>query len=232
MQVPPCYKRHLGGGQAALSRRPYRGTSNYPLCSFRPDNSSCSLPHNPRRFFTFGRPRSVEPIISQAQRKVDGVLASVASTQASAESFVEGVKGGVEGLSSFAQRAAAVATGKEKQARGQQEEERESTRKTGYGRHQFSFCFRARCARVLVGVGLFRSCGWVNPPPPPLLLSESSLSPRTKAYVFRPQPITRMQEPRPPPPPLLCVCPSPLEARAPLRTPARRTYLPPFDTVW
>lgn len=54
---------------------------------------------------------------AQAQRKVDGVLASVASTQASAESFVSGVKGGVDGLSSLAQRAAAVATGKEKQAR-------------------------------------------------------------------------------------------------------------------
>lgn len=54
--------------------------------------------------------------MKQAQKTVDGVLASVASTQKSAEEFVSGVKGGVDSVSSLAQKAAAVATGKEKQA--------------------------------------------------------------------------------------------------------------------
>ena len=48
---------------------------------------------------------------------MDGVLASVASTQKSAEDFVSGVKGGVDSVSNLAQRATAVATGKEKKAR-------------------------------------------------------------------------------------------------------------------
>lgn len=47
---------------------------------------------------------------------MDGVFASVASTQKSAEEFVSGVKGGVDSVSSLAQKAAAVATGKEKKA--------------------------------------------------------------------------------------------------------------------
>lgn len=54
----------------------------------------------------------------------------MASTQASAESFVSGVKGGVDTVSSLAQRAAAVATGKEKQEREEREKrEAEARRK-------------------------------------------------------------------------------------------------------
>ena len=64
----------------------------------------------------------------QAQKRVDGVLASVASTQDAASSFVSGVKGGVDGVSNLAKRASAIASGREKQER-EERERKEAERK-------------------------------------------------------------------------------------------------------
>ncbi|CAM9174850.1 unnamed protein product, partial [Hapterophycus canaliculatus] len=62
-------------------------------------------------------PRAVQDIPLEAQRTLDGVRASVASTQATAEGLVSGIKGGVEGVSSLVQKASTVASGKEKKER-------------------------------------------------------------------------------------------------------------------
>lgn len=59
---------------------------------------------------------------------MDGVFASVASTQDAANKLVAGVKGGVDGVSNLAKRASAIASGKEKEER-EEREKREEERK-------------------------------------------------------------------------------------------------------